>query len=170
MKKGRYAQRFSDLTAYRSPFFKPFLFTAGDDGCCGWDAYITIVGEYPNGKFGKLMTDRNMVGSLRHVGLEVIPLSVCSVTNRPSLMNLVVEDHVLLISQMFRKNEGSWCVLHKGRIYHNRKDETEFFHPLEFINRPILSAYIIWKKEWALKQRKCKIKDWQMWLDTSNFR
>lgn len=116
------------------------------------------------------MTDRKMVDALKHTGLEVVPLSVCSVTNRPSLMNLVVEDHVLLISQMFRKNEGSWCVLHKGNIYHNRKNETAFFHPLEFINRPILSAYIVWKKEWAPKAKKYKkIQDWPMWFDTRGF-
>src|SRR5574343_507700 len=141
MKRGRYANCYSDLSAYRSPLFKPYLKVVRDDGCCGWDAFITITGKYPKKKFGKLTTDKKMIDALVGEGLDVVPLSVCSVTNRPNLGNLVTEKHVLLISQMFRKNEGSWCVLHKGKIYHNRKDETEFFHPLEFINRPILSAY-----------------------------
>lgn len=109
-----------------------------------------------------------MVDSLIEEGLDVIPLSVCSVTNRPNLGNLVTEKHVLLISQMFRKNEGSWCVLHKGKIYHNRKDETEFFHSLEFINRPILSAYVIWKKEWAGKEKKFNPYDFSEFISGLN--
>jgi hypothetical protein len=172
MKKGRYANWYSDLEAYRSPFFEPFLdyrFSASP-GCCGWDAFKTIVGHNPNRRFGKLTTDKLMVEALENSGIHVIPLSVCKVTNRPSLMNLVNEDHVVLISQMFRKDEGSWVILHGGKIFHNCKDETEYFHPLEFINRPILSAYIVWKEKWAPKQRKLKIEDWRMWFNNERFR
>lgn len=151
MKMGRYVGGMN-LAAYRSPFFKPYL----DDSthCCGWDAYRTLLGTDPPRKFGNLSTDRQMVGSLRASGIEVIPLTVCAATNRYEVFNLVLESHVLLISQMFRKNEGSWCVLHGGRIFHNCEDETSSFHMLEFINRPILTAYILWMKKWEEKRRQ----------------
>lgn len=148
---GRYAGGIN-LASYRSPFFEPYL--NGSTHCCGWDAYRTILGKNPPKNFGNLSTDRQMVGALRTSGIEVIPLTVCTVTNRLELFNLVLESHVLLISQMFRKNEGSWCVLHGGRIFHNCEDETNSFHMLEFINRPILTAYILWTKKWERKMRQ----------------
>lgn len=152
MKKGRYEKKSSDFSSYRSPFFKPTLNC--QTHCCGWDAFRTITGEPPKSRFGNLTTDKHMVGALREKGVTVIPLTVSSVTNRPDLDNLVFENHVVLISQMFKKNEGSWCILYKRKIYHNCHNETEFFHMLEFLNRPILSAYILWKKEWGYKPEK----------------
>jgi hypothetical protein len=154
MKRGRYCERYKDFDEYRSPFFKPA--DVRPSNSCGWDTFLLITGKYPIGKFGQLTTDKKMVMALEKEGVTVIPLSICSVTNRYDLRNLVSEEHVVLISQMFRKNEGSWCVLHNGEIYHNCTKETDFFHMLEFINRPILTAYILWKKDWSLKPARLR--------------
>lgn len=152
MKEGRYVSRLTDYNTYRSSFFVPYQGVATH--CCGWDAFRTIAWDSPPRKFGNLTMDNQMVGALKSSGITVIPLSVCSVTNRISLDNLITEKHVVLISQMFKRNEGSWCVLYDGKIYHNCEDETEFFHPLEFINRPILSAYLVWDRKWTRKSKR----------------
>ena len=157
MKWGRYDNVKRNFVAYRSPFFVPY--TGDSTYSCGLDAYRTLTWKDPPRYTSRLSTDRQMVSALRKDGIKVIPLTVCRVTNREILSNLILETHVVLISQMFKKNEGSWCVLYDGRIYHNCSDETDSFRMLEFINRPILSAYILWRKKWAVKPRnkKCMV-------------
>jgi hypothetical protein len=71
-------------------------------------------------------------------------MSVCGAKNR------LGSDHVLLLSQLFTSLEGTWGVIHGNAYYHNF-DMYEL-SALAFVNKPILSAYVVVHPAWRLTQ------------------
>jgi hypothetical protein len=57
-------------------------------------------------------------------------------------------DHVLLLSQLFRPGEGTWGVVFEDFYYHNF--DAYALSSLSFLNKPILSAYLIVHPKWQI--------------------
>ena len=150
----------------RSPLnFEPYrasLFQLQNKGWvtgygCGANALASLTGEHPSdiadscqGRHGHF-PDKKMLSFLRRKGYKVIPVTQCLVSLNGEVNN-VKANHVLLISQLLKKNEGSWVIVHGGNLTHNF--DTVPLNALEFINRPILSAYIIFHPSWNKKDKK----------------
>lgn len=88
--------------------------------------------------------DEFMTWFLRIYGFELIQLTLCNLSAATATIR---RDNVLLVSQLFRKNEGTWGIVFNYRFYHN-------FHsyalsPLAFLSKPILSAYAICHPSWS---------------------
>jgi hypothetical protein len=58
--------------------------------------------------------------------------------------------HVLLISQLFRRGEGTWGVVFGDFYYHNF--DAYALSALSFLNKPILSAYLVAHRKWRIKR------------------
>lgn len=67
-------------------------------------------------------------------------------------------DHVLLVSQLFRRGEGTWGVVFEDFYYHNFQGYV--LSSLAFLNKPILSAYVVFHPKWRINYstRKPKAK------------
>lgn len=89
-----------------------------------------------------------MVGFLREKGFTVTPLTLCDLSHDDQAVNWnITKDHVVLISLLTCRNETSWMVLHQDEVWHNFS--SKLLEPLEFLNNPIRSAYVVYKKNWA---------------------
>jgi len=58
-------------------------------------------------------------------------------------------DHVILICQLYRRNEATWGVVHAGAYYHNFS--IYLLSTLSFLNKPIVSAYLVCHPKWRVK-------------------
>jgi len=56
--------------------------------------------------------------------------------------------HVLLISQLFRPDEGTWSVMYGDFAYHNF--EAYALSSLALLNRPIMSAHLVIHPKWRI--------------------
>jgi hypothetical protein len=56
----------------------------------------------------------------------------------------------VLISQLFRPNEGTWGVIFNWTYYHNFPSYA--LDALSFLNKPILSAYLVAHPKWQRYQ------------------
>jgi hypothetical protein len=84
-----------------------------------------------------------MVSFLRKQGyrtLMLTPLKVCGARNK------IGGDHVVLVSQLFRRYEATWGVIHANTFYHNF--QVFDLSALAFLNKPILSAYLVMHPQW----------------------
>ena len=155
LQRGRYTSKSINLERYIAPVFRPALFktSAFSSNSCGQNALAIVTGLKPS-SFPKKehYSDNLMVSILRKLGYTIIPLTVAMLTNNEDfLVNRIKKHHVLLVSQMMLKNEGSWCVTYGGVLFHNF--EIDSVQPLEFINRPIMSAYIVFHTKWNRSRR-----------------
>lgn len=57
--------------------------------------------------------------------------------------------HVLLVSQWFRPGEGTWGVVYQDFYYHNF--EAYVLSSLAFLNKPIMSAYLVIHPKWRIR-------------------
>jgi hypothetical protein len=154
---GFYTKRPVTLYSYRVSKFK---FPSDDlvfkSGGCGANALSVLtrisptVIERANKNWGRShYNDRFMVGFLRQKGYTVIPITKALVSqgkNPLDVGNRIRRDHVLLVSQLYLEDEASWVVLYDGNLMHNFQEAP--IYPLEFINRPILTAYLIYHRKW----------------------
>lgn len=154
MEVGVYNKKPIDFDVYRLPNFK-FKKTGpwGIRGYgCGANALTALTGAPPwltqelNG-YSRDFKDRFMLDFLEDLGFKTIPITQCemSVGQGESIMSKIKRDHLLLVSQLFSKNEGTWTVAYKGKLVHNF--EINPIYPLEFVNRPILTAYVVFHKK-----------------------
>ena len=88
-----------------------------------------------------------MVQFLRRRGFSVLPLTQCTVSASDSLLG---NSHVLLLSQLFRKHEATWGIIFDGVYYHNF--DLYYLDKLSFLNKPVLTAYVISYPLWRLDQ------------------
>jgi hypothetical protein len=147
--KGTYNGRRVDFSRYATSCFTPYLFTgsARTRLGCGACALALLTGVRPeaiaarNG--GPHYPDDFMVRFLRTRGFKVLRLTMCNLSARASKLG---NAHVILISQLFRKNEGTWGVIHNGLFYHNFSSYN--LETMAFLNQPILSAYLIVHPRW----------------------
>lgn len=169
-RKGRYSDKCIDFTSYTAPLFKiyPYNKCGIFDPSCGTMAFYSITGKSMDNKYKnrKVISDKVMVEQLRKYGYTVIPLSIANTISRCGIHNNITSDHVVLISQIMYRGEGSWAILHKNRYYHSFS--TEPLRGMEFVNRPINTAYLIFKQEWAPKREPIVVKNGYKQLTLGN--
>lgn len=93
-------------------------------------------------------SDKFMLDILKSNGFKIAKLTQCSVSNNTSrvLQNSIKYYHVLLVSQLVLKNEATWSVINDQYIYHNFL--VNLLKPLEFLNRPPITAYLLFHKKY----------------------
>lgn len=156
MEKGTYTGRRVDFSKYAAAVFTPHLF--GDSirayMGCGASALALLTGVSPEviAKHNRNRAhygDTFMVRFLRRRGFTVLPLTQCSISASATTLG---KSHVILLSQLFRKNEGTWGVIHGDLFYHNF--DLYYLDTFAFLKKPILSAYLLSHPNWCLGQRK----------------
>jgi hypothetical protein len=151
VEKGYYKGRRVDFSKFAASCFNPFLFagSARSRLGCGASALALLTGTAPEAiiakKRGKHYSDDFMMRFLRGKGFRVLLLTLCNLSSASANIGAA---HVLLISQLFRKNEGTWGVIFNGLYYHNF--ESYLLETLCFINKPILSAYLVAHPRWQM--------------------
>jgi hypothetical protein len=152
--------KFKSLERYTVPYFH--LYAEKNRAVnaiygCGYNTFGILTGRSLRG-ISDSVTDEKMIKSIERLqGYKVFPLSVYSVVSHEApWYNAVREDNVVLISQLITRNEGTWALLYKNLWYHN--GQIKGLHSLEFIVRPILTAYVIWNKKWCKDPTKRKKK------------
>jgi hypothetical protein len=65
-------------------------------------------------------------------------------------------DYVLLVSQLIRPAEGTWGVVFEDFYYHNF--ESYALSALAFLNKPLLSVYIVFHPKWQINYVTHKLK------------
>lgn len=149
MKQGSYKGRRVDFSTYAASCFNPFLFAGPVRSRlgCGATALALLTGVAPETitakKRGSHYSDDFMVRFLRARGFRVLLLTLCNLSSAKADIGTA---QVLLLSQLFRKNEGTWGVIFNGEYYHNFEGYS--LTVLSFINKPILSAYLVAHPKW----------------------
>lgn len=157
MTVGRQRGRRADFAPYTASVFAPHLFSGAILGAfgCGASALALITGISPdliavkNG--GPHYSDSFMISFLRkhgHRTLMLTPLKVCGAKGK------IGSDHVVLMSQLFRRYEATWGVIHGNLFYHNFQSFD--LSGLAFLNKPILSAYLVIHPRWRVSQAEGK--------------
>jgi hypothetical protein len=148
---GSYRGRRVDFSRYAASFFNPYLFVGSlrSQLGCGVSALALLTGTDPlrirSRRSGTHCSDSFMIRLLREMGFRTLRLTQCNV----SLTDFRIgARHVVLISQLFQRNEGTWIVLFDGKCYHNF--ESYNLESLSFLNKPILSAYLVVHPRWQL--------------------
>lgn len=155
MTHGNYKNRRIEFDNFLVSKFSPNLFNSAHEMCgCGSTALATIcpninpydIRDYKNPKSWK---DKFMISFLKDRGYKILPITFCSVCNDPYYVdNPITKNHVILISQLLMRNEATWSVIYKDFIFHNFSITK--LTPLEFINNPILTAYLVTHDDWKL--------------------
>jgi len=149
MDKGTYNGRRVNFGRYAASCFNPYLFCGPGSALrgCGACALALLTGVEPetisekNG--GTHYSDAFMTKFLRGHGFRVLPLTQC---NLSAAKDYVGTDHVVLLSQLFRRNEATWGVVFRGIYFHNFS--VYFLDSLSLLNKPVLSAYVLVDTRW----------------------
>lgn len=120
---------------------------------CGCSALALLTGVNPFhisalNKSKDHTSDKFMLDFLKSNGFKIAKLTQCSVSNNITrvLENKIKYYHVLLVSQLVLRNEASWSVINDQYIYHNFL--VNLLKPLEFLNRPVLTSYLLFHKKY----------------------
>lgn len=149
---------------YKEPNFNPVKFPYGTynhnklRGSCGTYALSSILDMKPC-KVSKFLpksvitwSDREMKKMLNRHGWVVKELTVTSVKTSDHFDTPITKDHIVLLGQRTSKNEGTWAIAYQNAWVHNF--DAEMMSPLEFINNPIMSAYVICRKKTLRRNSK----------------
>ena len=139
--------------SYAAPNFSiPRSSTRGIKNCWA-HALFNLTGKRHKKDFYSItLTNDQMIAFLRRNGITVRALSICNTLSDVigEVANNLRNHHVILAKQLMfsdgRYTEASWIVLHNGKMYHN--DEVLTPHPLEFLNRPIIKAWLLCHPKW----------------------
>lgn len=141
-----------DFGPFAASVFAPHLF-CGDFRSrlgCGASALALITGIPPekiaarNGR--SHYSDRFIARFLMERHYRLLRLTPERISQAKTEIGL---NHVLLISQLFRRNEGTWGVVFGDAYYHNFAVYS--LSSLSFLNKPILSAYLVVHPKWQFK-------------------
>lgn len=149
MDKGNYTGRRIEFTRYAASVFQPHLFAGYERARmgCGSTALALLTGEPPEkiaAKNGRAHhSDEFMLRFLRRLGFRVLQLTLCNVSETTSIVGAA---NVILLSQLFRKAEATWGVIFNGFYFHNF--DIYSLETLSFINKPIVSAYLVFHPRW----------------------
>jgi hypothetical protein len=154
VEKGSYSGRRLNFDSFAASCFRPYLF--GDEVRtrygCGACALSLLTGAPPEEVSVKNNSphypDRFMVRFLRDHGFEVQRLTQCNVANG---LSKIEKQHVILLSQMFRKREATWGIIFSGLYFHNF--QVYFLETLSLIRKPIVTAYLVGHPTW----RNCSL-------------
>ena len=159
MEKGSYTGRRVDFGKYATSCFTPHLFGREWRRGCGACALALLTGETPEVIARKNnsphYSDEFMLRFLRARGFSVLPLTWCNLSASKLRIN---NEHVLLLCQLFTKNEATWLVMHNELCYHNFEVYTPTI--LSLLNKPVLSAYLVIHPKWreAVERQGKKLK------------
>jgi len=142
-----------DFYSYAASFFNPFFFVGPlrNRMGCGASALALLTGTAP--EVIKLkhksshFSDDFMVRFLRRKGFRTLALTQCNLSLAGGQIGAA---HVLLIAQLFRRNEGTWSVMFDGNCFHNF-DVYQLEHS-SFLTKPILSAHLVVHPSWQSNQ------------------
>lgn len=89
---------------------------------------------------------------LRNKHFRVVEVTKLGLTSEPAeifeeIKPKISPYHVLLTNQLVCKDEATWFLIHKNKVWHNMKETP--LNPLHFIQFPIQTIYVVWKKEWS---------------------
>jgi len=155
MKKGHYTTRSIDYSKYtQSKVVFHWFDTYNYEGAgCGANALALLTGVNPRFYASRVIknaySDKFMLKELRKAGFKCIEITQCRLSNYKGdqVRHAISQNHLVLTSQLFKKNEGSWLVSWNGNTFHNFVHSTSSFYTL--LNFPILSAYILFKDEYS---------------------
>jgi len=154
METGSYCGRRLNFESYSAYCFRPYLFTdevRGKFGC-GASALALLTGALPESiareNNSTHYPDQFMVRFLRRHGFDVQKLTQANIANA---LSGIENNHVLLLSQMYRKREATWGVVMNGWYFHNF--EIYFLNSLTLLRKPVVSAYLIRHTTW----RNCSL-------------
>lgn len=147
---GFYSRRPANLADFVTTFFAPCLFhderRAGVG--CGATALALLTGVTPAiiamENRSKHYRDKFMTRFLRRQHYRVLKLTMCTISTAKTEIN---NGHVVLLSQLFRKNEATWGVIHNGLYFHNFVIYS--LDSLSMLNKPVLSAYVVVHERWT---------------------
>jgi hypothetical protein len=155
MEVGKYDKNKIDFRQYYVTKFNPHLFDIDKHpySTCGSAVLSLLTGESPT-KVEKSLpkgsddwTDKPLINYLINRGYEVKKVTQCDVTEHPTVVEYPIKnEHVLIVSKLVCRDEGTWTVVHNQFEYHNF--EINMLKPLEYLNNPIMSAYVVFHKKW----------------------
>lgn len=133
-------------------------------GSCGTYALSSLLDIAPEiiskwlPKTAKTWSDREMKKLLDKRGWIVKEVTVTALkTNTTYIEAPIKSDHILLVGQRTSKHEGTWAFAYKNKWIHNY--EADNLDPLEFVNNPIMSAYVLCRKTTLDRNKKLYLKD-----------
>ena len=153
MLKGTYHKKIN-FESFEMKKFTPFLYDPIFNFYgCGYCAASLLTGVFPS-KILQLnnknihCSDRFLINYLKKNKFKIQPLSLCGVSNTRAdiIKNKIHPYYVILAKQLYKKNENSWAIICNNFIFHNFT-----IYPLkelEFVNRPIMGAYLIKHKNY----------------------
>lgn len=152
MEKGSYRGPRVDYSHYAVSCFVPHLFSLRSGTGCGPSALGLLTGVAPDQIKRRHnqahYSDRFMTTFLGQHGFEVLKLNQCIVSRNDSFIGA---SHVILISQLFSRNEGTWGVIFGGAYFHNFR--VYVLDELSMLNKPILSAYLVCDPRFRLAKK-----------------
>ena len=120
---------------------------------CGASALSLITGDNPD-KISHINRNRHysdefLLKYLRRHGIKCIKMTKCNLTNQKTWDYPLTNRHVILMSQLIKRNEGTWKIIYQGLSYHNFEPATSSFSSI--LNNPICSSYVLFKPEWKIE-------------------
>lgn len=155
MRSGTYGKgntKFEKLTVKRFPITIWDSYLYGKAGC-GATALGLITGisplEIAKRHNSAHYSDNFMIKFLRKYGISVYEVNRANISNKSVWKHSLRDDHVLLYSALIQKKEASWFVAGPNSvIFHNGEIMKASY--LDFINFPIESMFVLYRKEWAI--------------------
>lgn len=150
MKLGSYRDRV-DFDAFEVSKFTPHIFCYHMDMTygCGASALSLLTGIHPS-KFKAPprgdWKDHIVLSILNANKFKTARLTMRGVTNFDWTSYPIGRQHVVLAKIKLIKYNASWVVIHSGIIFHNF--ELAPLKPLEFINHPVMAAYLVKGRQW----------------------
>lgn len=147
---GKYNEKKIDFSKLEKPkvnltFFPPYYCTLTGCGPC---AAALLTGVNPEkihllNKKRHHFPERLMVSFLKKNGHKIQKLNLTNLTNSMYVENSINSYHLLLTLQMYTKNQASYAVIHQMKyIIHNF--EISKLDNFEFVNRPLLAAFLVY--------------------------
>jgi len=139
-----------DFDPFAASVFAPHLFAGSARASlgCGASALALITGVAPeiisSKNAGDHYSDTFMIGFLRGRSFQTLRLTPKMVSGAKTKIG---PDHVLLLSVRCA-GEGTWGVVYADHYYHNF--ECYVLSSLAFLNRPIMSAYLVIHPKWRI--------------------
>ena len=156
MDKGFYTDKKIDLKKFDITKFNPTFFDEqiyAIAGCgCNLIALLTGINPYKIRKDNKNKnhySDSFVIDYLKRFKFKIHKITQCEVSNNTSdfLLNTVKPYNIIICCQLVKKNECTWSCIWNGQFsIHNFSINR--INPLEFINRPPQSCYLIVHPKW----------------------
>lgn len=141
-----------DFEKYAVSLFSLHLFCGTHNSLAGCGACaLPLVTGVPPGTIAVKNDNLNhyaddfMVRFLRQQRFKILRLMQC---NLSAARNDIENEHVVLLSQLFKRNEATRGVLFGGMYYHNFSIYS--LGAFSMLNKPVLSAYVIHHPKWQI--------------------